>query len=444
MLGTLLLAFAALERPNVLLILADDLGVDLVGVYGEGPAPPCTPTLDEMAAQGILFRNAWTNPICSPTRAQVLTGRHAFRTGVGYLVPRSGAQSGLPLAETTIPEVLGPHYSTAVLGKWHLGHPYDDGPMHPIASGFGQHRGSLYNLTHNALAGGVNLLCPGPHGYDDWIKATDGVETCSKSYATTDTADETIASMRSLAEPWFLLSSFAAVHAPLHVPAGELCPVVGVGCYCDSIGPDPTIFQQKKAMVEAFDLEVRRVLTQVPRGTYVFLMGDNGSGGATSEGPPGGCFGPDHAKGTMYQGGVRVPFLAVGPGVPRGVEVDALVSSTDLFATVAALARVPAAAEDSVSLVPYLRGSTEPLRETVYAERFAPNGDVELATNHRQAVRDERWKLIRRREGEVVTEELYDLELDPCETDDLCAGGDCSDLRGEAAGAYVLLAGMLP
>ena len=106
------------ERPNIVLIVLDDMGVDKVGAYMEGPiglAPPCTPNLDSLAAGGVLFRNVWTNPVCSPSRAQLLTGLHSFRNGVGMGVPPDGSQLGLDVhAHPMLPRVLTGYDSSAV------------------------------------------------------------------------------------------------------------------------------------------------------------------------------------------------------------------------------------------------------------------------------------------------------------------------------------------
>ena len=133
-------------RDNFLVIVADDLGVDMVGVYsddvayghpGEGADPGPTPRLDLLAQGGVLFRNAYTNSMCAPTRAQIMTGRHGLRTGIG--VP-GGAF--LTLSETTLPELLSATHHSAAIGKWHLGGNDAD---HPIDQGFEYYAGALTN-----------------------------------------------------------------------------------------------------------------------------------------------------------------------------------------------------------------------------------------------------------------------------------------------------------
>ena len=104
-------------RPNVLLIVADDLGVDRIGAYQEHPQPAHTPIVDELAADGLLFRNAWSNPTCSPTRATLLTGRYSFRTGVGRAITYAGGTFELPVTEQSLARSLAPAYATAAAGK---------------------------------------------------------------------------------------------------------------------------------------------------------------------------------------------------------------------------------------------------------------------------------------------------------------------------------------
>ncbi|QDV09172.1 Arylsulfatase precursor [Planctomycetes bacterium Poly30] len=382
-------------RPNVLVLIADDFGVDLMGAYGEGSSPACTANVDQLAAGGLLFRNAWANPTCSPTRASLLTGRHGFRTGVGG--PLASTDAGLSLAETTLPEVLV-GYSSAALGKWHLSG--NQGDLHPNDSGFG------------SFAGGLRGAIP---DYLLWRKTVDGQSAQTTTYATTDTADEAIAAITSLPEPWLTYVSFNAPHTPLHAPPVASCPALPCpGSLCGNLPSNPTSAEYVKAMSEAMDQEIGRILAVldvVDPDAYVIFVGDNGTARQGTEAP----FDPQHAKGTMYEGGVNVPLVIRGPGVRPG-ECGSLVSVVDLFATIAEIARVRISTEDSVSLVPYFRDPGLSLRETVYSESFEPNGGTLPFASHERAVRDERYKLIRRTGH---SDEFFDLEADPFEAANL-------------------------
>jgi arylsulfatase A-like enzyme len=409
--GLLLLAGAAAARENFLVIVADDLGVDSVAVYGEGSNPGPTPHIDGLAAQGILFRNAYTNPVCAPTRAEAMTGRYGFRTGIGVA---GGAV--LDLSETTLAEMLGATHETAAIGKWHLGRNDVD---HPIDSGFDYYAGALTSLSGDYYA---------------WNKTTNSTTTTGSTqtgystYATIDNADEAISSIAAFGEsPWFVWLAFSAPHGPYHVPPPELTTIA-----VDEDSDDATKY---KAAVEAMDHEIGRVLASIPQGilddTTIVFLGDNGTPGRVSEAP----FESSHAKGSMYEGGINVPFIVKSPWIDpadRGSESAAFVISTDLFATLAEIAGVVASAEDSISIVPYLQDPdlpTQAARPYAYAERFSPNGDPPYDDEQR-AIRDDAYKLIWRN---GAYEEFFDLAVDPFETDNLLP---VSNLDPEELAAY--------
>ncbi len=405
------------DRPNILLIVLDDVGVDLLDAYAESTAVrPCTPTIVALAASGVLFRNAWGSPTWSPTRAQILTGRHGFRTGNGVGIngfPQNVA--GLPRAEVTLAEALLPQgYSTGVFGKWHLARG-NFNPAEPLAQGFQWFEGSI----DGTLLKGEGTCPSCPPGcssttlnYYRWVRSVNGVEVCDGRYATTANVDDALSVTGTvLPEPWFLTMAFNAAHSPFHNPPQALCP--GAGCVC--AGPLATDAERAKASLEVADVEIGRLIATLHARSalplMVFLIGDNGTAQPVAEATPGGCFDPARSKGTMYEGGINVPLIVSGPGVVPG-EVGALVCATDLFSTVAQLARSPLRPADSVSLVPYLRGFRGELRACVFAEQFVPNGLPYAPTGFERAMRNARYKLIRRSNR---PDELYDLLLDPCE-----------------------------
>jgi arylsulfatase A-like enzyme len=384
-------------RPNVLVIVADDIGVDMIGAYGESPAAPCTPHIDALAARGLLFRNAWANPVCSPTRAALLTGRYGFRTGVGTVVTNN--EPGLAHSEVTLPELLD-GYSSACVGKWHLSGNLGD--LHPNQCGFDHFSGFL--------RGAVN-------DYFQWPKIVDGQASTATTYTTIAFTDDAIGQITRLPEPWIVFVHHNAAHTPLHVPPGALCPTAACGTtFCNSLPANPTDRQLARAMTEALDSEIGRLMATVDAlhpEAYVFFLGDNGTSGGVSIAP----FLPGHAKGTLYEGGVNVPLIVCGPTVGHA-ESAALVSVTDVFATVADLARVPSSAEDSISMKRYFARPDAALRNTVYSETFTPNGGPPF-TNHERAIRDARYKLIRRT-GQP--DEFFDLANDPFESQNLLPG----------------------
>ena len=443
-----LLSNGASAVPNILLIIGDDMGVDALASYGLTERTPATATLDELAREGVRFTNFWAQPVCSPTRATVITGRYGFRTGIGRPVgsgamppppevpagapaesrnepnPASVADRALPRPwllpdEFTLPMALkadtGPGYATAAFGKWHLAGEGNGWTDHPNRAGFDHFAG---------LMGG------GPESYFAWRKVVDGDVMDTIGYAPPDKVNDAIAWLDQRGdEPWFLWFAFNLAHTPLHMPPPAYWQ-------SDFSGVDRGVMPREswraafEAMIEAMDTEVGRLLAalrpEVRDNTYVIFMGDNGTWGPVI-GPP---YRPDRAKGTVYEGGVNVPLIVTGPGVVEGGVSEALVNSTDLFATVMEMAGIdPGEAvpkgvtHDSVSFFEALSHPGAPSRrDWIYVDEFFGgfNG-VETAD---YALRNHRYKLVRY-EGE---EEFYDLREDPYENENLLDDG----LTGQA------------
>jgi arylsulfatase B len=402
-------------QQNVLIILADDMGVEAVGAYGEGMSPPPTPNIDALASTGVLFRNAWSNPNCSPSRAVLLTGRYSFRNTVGTIL--GGGNMGLPTSEITIPEMLaldpGLGYSTACLGKWHLGDHSNGGPLAPNVAGFDHYSGSYSGMF---VAAGV----PWQQAYFQWNKLTNGVLQRSTTYNTTETVDDALAWIASVAEdgPWLTYVSFCAPHEPFHAPPRNLH---SIDLPMDGPEVDPRPYFE--AMVQSMDTEIGRLIAGLgteSENTTILFIGDNGTSQYVIE-PP---YEPTQSKGSPYEGGVNVPIIISGPVTEAvaGSECAALVGLVDVFATVAEIAGVDLNAVlpsdhtlDSVSMVPYLFDPTTPsLRPWIFTELFAPNGTRPVVSD--RAIRDSRYKLIRSLNGKgQLKERLFDLQKDPYE-----------------------------
>lgn len=456
-------------RPgNVLVITLDDVGVDLIGAYeswyvsqGRPPGQPAnTPAIDELlAAQGILFTECWTAPMCTPSRARLLTGKYGMRNGIGAVLKETETSGylnpGLQPSELMLPQMLrtgvAPYTSVAV-GKWHL----VDTPLrlalpaHPLGSPagtwFDRYAGSMFNLQNAQIGGGINV-------YSSWIKTycsfldpnvapcPSGVPPCDvlkfappvANYATVDTTDDALAMVTSLPEPWFLYVAYNAVHAPVHDVPGGL-PSTNCGSYLPNSSPcypgaSPSFASRLRCMMEQLDNQIGRLLCAVDASnTTVILISDNGT-------DPNGLLPPHDrstAKGTVKEGGIRVPMIIRSPlQAPStvGRVSRALVSSTDVFATVAAIAglSVPTgAAPDSVSMLPYITGYQGSRRSFAYSENFFPNFEPDPVTGgppanyvtnrHVQAIREQRFKLVRRTDRNqnggntfTVLEEFYDL-----------------------------------
>ncbi len=401
------------DAENVLIIVSDDVGIDKTGTYGEHENAPSTPNIDALAADGLLFRNAYACPTCSPSRAALLTGRLPSRTGIGRWIYPSTETADLRFSELTLPEMLNSSpacYSTAWVGKWHVVRfGRTDAQNHPGNQGFERYAGSLGNPLDAVQSGNL------PRGYTNWEKVSDGEPEWSESYMATDTTDEALAFMRDAPQPWLLVVAYNLAHVPVHVPPGDL----NVGGVTEA----STDLEKMRAMVMAMDAELGRLMAGLPEAardrTNVFYMTDNGTAGDFVE-PP---WNPSRAKGTTYDGGVRVPLIVAGPRVSTpGMETDALVHLVDLFPTVAEIAGVDVqdlqveegvsagapVVLDGVSLLGLLEDPDgPPPRDTVYTEAFYPNGDV-IHSWHSRMLRDAGWKLTRNEErGALVSEHLY-------------------------------------
>lgn len=356
------------STTNILLLVADDLGIDMLTAYGVGSDLPATPNLDALASAGVVFRNAWSQPVCSPTRAGILTGRYGFRNGIGWVVSSTGL--AVDASATTLPTVLdaaSSGYEKACFGKWHLGNATSGGPLAPNEAGFDHFSGTLSSFVQ-------------PENYSSWTHVVDGSSFLETAYEPEEITDEAIAWMNARTQPFFCYLAFNLPHSPYHRPPDTLHSIDFTG-----VDPDPGVEPRPyyKAMIEALDTLLGRVMTQVDPGildnTLILFLGDNG----TPQGvvvPP---FVPAHAKATTYEGGVRVPLIAAGPMVAvPGSECDALVQTLDLFATIAEVAGVdyqaaaPGVVFDAHSLVGYLEDPLQPsVRSTLYADFFYPNGE---------------------------------------------------------------------
>lgn len=394
--------------PNVLVLVLDDIGTEFLGAYGIGPDLAVTPNIDRLAIEGTLFTDCWAMPLCSPTRAALQTGRFGFRTGVGGLVTNGG--HALPLSEITLPEMLdagtGGLYEHAVIGKWHLGNPSVGGDLAPNLAGYGHFVGTVHNFVL-------------PDTFFSWAKITNGVKEPCAGYATTVVVDETLAWIGNTTGPWFATVNFHAPHWPWHVPPANLYSTSLTHAPPVSVNPRP----YAKAMLEAVDAEIGRLrqsLGPVFDDALVIVVGDNGTDNLVVTAP----YSAAKAKGSVFEGGIRVPLIVRGPGVATGVSAG-LVSVVDIFPTVADAAGVDldtcmgGATLDGISLWPYLQNPSEPsLRKYLFTELTWPNG-VNPPQSSERTVREKRYKYIK---SSTIGEHLYDLQLDPLENQNLLDG----------------------
>jgi arylsulfatase A-like enzyme len=314
-------------------------------------------------------------------------------------------------------------YAHAAIGKWHLGNNTVGGADAPNLAGYSHFSGTLRSI-------------------DDYFAFEDvanGTVRTVRRYATSQEVDDALDWIQSTPAPWLCYLAFNAVHKPYHAPPAELHSVDLPGPYRPKgEGPQRPFYN---AMLEALDSEIGRLLRsidpQILDHTTVIFIGDNGSHWDVTL-PP---FDSERSKASLYEGGINVPLIIAGPLVERpGREVSAVVDATDVFATVAEIAGVdldavvPMAAGplDSVSLLPYLGDpNASPVRTSVYAEIFSPNG-VGPNENVKRAIRDQRYKLIRTG-WSPGGDEFYDLVTDPFERRNLLLQLRPSD---EALAAY--------
>lgn len=422
---------------NVLLLVVDDLGREKLAVEGVGPGPfPRTPNLDALAAESLRFENAWSMPVCSSTRATVMTGRLPRQHGIGdVLVPRDPYP--LPDEEVFLPQVLAAApdpVRSRLVGKWHLNVRHvGSAEAQPLHAGFERWQGTNGNLQ-TAFADTRGGL-----GYADWEYDVDGELThVVGEYATEYLVRDAVGALAELEPPWFLMVALHAPHDPFHLPPPEWR-------YTEPTSSEPDKRERLDLMIESADVAVGQILDAMSeeqrQTTTVLLVSDNGTMYTVAEAP----FDQDHAKGTPYQGGVNVPFWVSGPLVAEpGAVSEALVSTVDLFDTVLAVAGVLPHEVDALvgreehvrhgtSFLPYLSDAARPsIRAFGYTEKLVPNGPPPWRVLA-QGIRDERYKLVKNaREGDATVVELFDLGSDPFEKADLLAG----PLDPDAQSAY--------
>ena len=390
-------AAAESARPNILVIVSDDQGYADTGFQGSHEV--VTPALDRLAAAGVRFTAGYvTHPFCSPTRAALLTGRYQQRFGHerNPFYDPSNHVEGLPLKETLLPARLqAAGYATGWVGKWHLG----------AAPEFAPHRRGFAE-TFGFIGGG--------HRFREWsvnaaVEYTvpierNGQPVVVSEHLTTAFGREAAAFVRRhQASPWFLYLAFNAPHNPNEPTPERLARFAAI----------KDLQRQKYvAQISLMDdaigetLGAVRETGQEPR-TLVFFFSDNGG--------PVGVNGSDNtplrgAKGSVFEGGFRVPFLVAWPGrLPAGRSDDRPVSSLDVFATALGVAGVPMPTDrtyDSVNLLPYLTGE----------KRGDPHERLFWRSGALCAVRIGGWKLVR---GAGPADQLYDLAKDIGETRDL-------------------------
>jgi arylsulfatase B len=391
-------------RPHIVYIVADDLGWKDVGFHGSDIK---TPNIDKLAQEGARLEQFYVQPMCTPTRAALMTGRYPFRYGLQTLVIPTPGKYGLSTDEWLLPQALKEAgYRTVMVGKWHLGHA--DRKYWPRERGFDYHYG--------AMVGEIDYFTHSSENVRDWYRQNKLVKEAG--YVTQLLGKDAVARImeHDPKTPLFLYLAFTAPHAPYQAPKEYLDRYKDVA--------DPTR-RAYAAMISCMDDEIGKVLAALERkkmrdNTLIVFMSDNGgntiamfSGDVdvsklklpADNGPYRG------GKGTLYEGGTRVVALANWPGRIKPGDIKGMMHVVDMFPTLALLAGAPLGKGkplDGVDVWPTIsQGAPSPRTEVVYnIEPF------------RGGVREGDWKLVWRTPLPSALE-LYDIAQDPSEKTNL-------------------------
>ena len=399
---------AEARPPNVLLVVTDDQGYGDLGCNGN--AQVRTPRIDALADQSARFRSFYVSPVCSPTRASLMTGRYSYRTGV---VDTFRGRSQMFADEVTLAECLASAgYRTGIFGKWHLG---DNAPMRAIDQGF------RTALVCRGGGLGQGFEPPGGGSYFDPTLMRDGREGRTEGYCSDLFADAAIRFIEAEpARPFFAYLAFNAPHDPLEVPARDL------DAYRDAPLDEPT--KRVYAMVSNLDANLGRVLDRLKalgldRDTIVVFLTDNGPASDRFNA------GMRGKKATVFEGGIRVPCFVRWPGVVEpGREIEPMAAHIDLMPTLLAACEVPrpeGVKLDGLDLLPLLKDDSAPRpNRTLYFQWH--RGD-EPEFGRAFAARSDRYKLVQPlgvEPGPLPDSahlELFDMLHDPAEEHDIAA-----------------------
>ncbi len=384
----------ARRRPNVVLIVTDDQGYGDLGLHGNDKIK--TPHLDRLGRESAQLTQFYVSPVCSPTRASLLTGRYNYRTGV---VDTYLGRSMMHTDEVTLAERLGAAgYRTGIFGKWHLG---DNYPLRPVDQGFGE------SLVHKG--GGIGQPADPPgNRYFDPVLQHNGKAERYKGYCTDIFTDAAIRFLEGSGDrPFFAYLATNAPHAPLEIGDAYVAPYKAAGL------DDTTA--RVYGMITNADENVGRLLAalkarNLEESTIVLFLTDNGPQ------QPRYTAGLRGRKGSVYDGGIRVPCFVRWPGTLKaGTRVDRIAAHIDVVPTLleACGVKPPAGVSlDGKSLMPLLRGTQHDWPDRTLYFQWHRGDRPELYRSC--AARSERWKLVGGRE-------LYDMAADGGEKNDVAA-----------------------
>lgn len=403
--------FAQARRPNIVWIVADDMGYGDVGCYGAKDAK--TPHIDALAAAGVRLTSFYANaPMCSPTRASLLTGRYPYRCSVPFVVSSARDVVGLKGDEVTAAEAFrDAGYRTGLIGKWHLGTAEESLPNSQGFDDFFGFRSGCVDYYSHRFYWGLGANYPSFHdlyrnGDEVWHDGEYATELITRE------ARRFLGEQRGN-EPFFLTVNYNAPHYPMHAPRK----------YVERFGDLDPERKMHLALVAALDDGVGELVAELKSSghwdnTFLFFFSDNG---ATIENRAG--FGGRNTpfrgwKFSLFEGGIRMPAIGVWPGhIPGGSESAEMAASMDLFPTCAALAGAHVPVDrviDGRDILPALDGTGPTPHEALFWKRY-----------NQVAVRKGEWKLVLNGiealgpEHELQREDrafLVNLQEDPSET----------------------------
>lgn len=383
-------ASPSIASPNILFIIADDLGKDAINGFTEGNIKPNTPNIDAIRNNGLSFSNFWTNPTCTPTRSSIITGKYGYRTNV------KGAGDVLEQSEVALQKYISDNtnnnYASAIVGKWHLS-----------GNGLGVNPESFGIDYYAGLIRGV------VDDYYQWQFFEDGLSSVQTSYTSEKFTDLSIDWINDQSKPWFMWLAYNAPHTPFHVPPSNMHNQGSLPPYVNGLDPIPYYM----AAIEAMDFQIGRLLENIPvdekENTIIIFIGDNGTPNQVAQNPYSGAT----VKNTLYQGGINVPLFISGNSISRLGTDDSLITSTDLFATIAEIAGSNTnEIYDSKSFKSLFTSNDISIRDYQYSEMN--DGITDAWT-----IRNREYKLIVNANG---IEELYNLVNDPYENNNLTNG----------------------
>jgi arylsulfatase A-like enzyme len=388
------------RKPNIVYIVADDLGWKDVGFHGSDIK---TPNIDQLAAEGLKLDQFYAQPFCTPTRAALMTGRYPIRYGLQTAVIASGHTYGLPTDEWLLPQALKEAgYATAIVGKWHLGHA--DRKYWPRQRGF--------DHQYGPLIGELDYFTHEQHHVVDWYR--NNKKVIEKGYTTTLLGNDAVKliEQQDATKPFYLYLTFNAPHTPYQAPENYLAMYKDI--------PDPSR-RAYAASITAMDEQIGRVVAALKKrglrdNTLIVFQSDNGG---TANAMFAGELdmskvkipcdnGPYRdGKGSLYEGGTRVVAFANWPGHIKPGATDEIMHVVDMYPTLTKLAGAPTQ-------------NAKPLDgmdvwQTLSAGRVSPRTEVVYNIEpYRASVRQGDWKLIWRAMLPSAVE-LYNIKTDPSE-----------------------------